>query len=601
MKSVSQLRRFVYLVIYLLIFITINYILFGTFLPSLTNKGFWFYTGLVSLIIGNFLVTPFYTNPANGLAYSTGALLAILFTSPNFNNKTFVLILSFIILLIILNLISIIFIKSKSEFWSDFSYGSKVLVEIFGNPIFIYIVILIYAVINFHSQNWFESFLIMSAGILLLLRFVERFDEAISKILLKIKTPSGSRILGKIEAYQTPNIVLVRVEIGEYIDKNSFLLINDSSFGIKLGISIGYTGRDENLLLRILELPVSNSEKKKIEQYKKRLQMNEVLLLPSEIEGEIRMSNEIDWSNFLGIIDVDSSIEHIFIEIINEQQVEEGRLIEAEIKGEKVLFQVLEGITIEDIVRQKNKYGYARAKARKIGKWSNNKKKFENVKWLPQINRPVFIKKKEDIEVNEDAIGIFPESNYYVTIKDIDRLVTHNTAILGILGVGKSMLSIEITERMIVKGIKVICIDLTNQYLTELSEFIDAKKEEYLINKIIESGKKDFDNCAENPEEGGSYPNIRAAIRKDIQSFLNNKDYYLKIYNPAIINGSRQYFELKSVKQGDDWLRVAGLWTITPVEITQIISEECLRLLQDKMIDKARACLVFEEAHTLIS
>ena len=71
---------------------------------------------------------------------------------------------------------------------------------------------------------------------------------------------------------------------------------------------------------------------------------------------------------------------------------------------------------------------------------------------------------------SSSAVGHFPGTNYPVSIKSIDELVTHNTAILGILSVGKSMLAIELVERMMVAGIKVICLDLTNQYADELAE-----------------------------------------------------------------------------------------------------------------------------------
>jgi hypothetical protein len=66
---------------------------------------------------------------------------------------------------------------------------------------------------------------------------------------------------------------------------------------------------------------------------------------------------------------------------------------------------------------------------------------------------------------------------------------------------------------------------------------------------------------------------------------------------------SKQLSDPKTFKSGpgrDDWERSASLWDVTPVEVTSIISEVTLSLLQDKTTDKARACLIFEEAHSLI-
>lgn len=48
------------------------------------------------------------------------------------------------------------------------------------------------------------------------------------------------------------------------------------------------------------------------------------------------------------------------------------------------------------------------------------------------------------------------------------------------------------------------------------------------------------------------------------------------------------------------WRRAAVLWAISPVEVTRIVTEVVLELLQGEMSDRARVCLVYEEAHSLI-
>ncbi len=236
-----------------------------------------------------------------------------------------------------------------------------------------------------------------------------------------------------------------------------------------------------------------------------------------------------------------------------------------------------------------------------IGVWDDEKRKFTICNWIPQLNAPVYMRPIEKPPENINAIGCFPGSSFDVEIKNIDQLVTHNTAILGILGVGKSMLSIELVERMITQGIKVVCIDLTNQYSKELSDFYDQKNEAKKIKIIQEAGQFDRDKYSDNPETGGSIQHLRKAIRDDLSQFINEGDSYkLKIYNPTELVATKQEQEPRSYKDGTEWVRSAGLWQVTAVEITCIISEICLSLLQNEMTDKARLCLVFEEAHSLI-
>ena len=59
----------------------------------------------------------------------------------------------------------------------------------------------------------------------------------------------------------------------------------------------------------------------------------------------------------------------------------------------------------------------------------------------------------EEMAPTAEAVGHFPGTAYMVGI-DISETVTHNTAILGILGIGKSFLAIELVERMIAAGVQ---------------------------------------------------------------------------------------------------------------------------------------------------
>ena len=220
------------------------------------------------------------------------------------------------------------------------------------------------------------------------------------------------------------------------------------------------------------------------------------------------------------------------------------------------------------------------------------------------MHTPVFRVTGPEQALDDAAIGRLPATNYPVQLKNIHDLVTHNTAILGILGVGKSMLAIELVERMITEGIKAVCLDLTNQYANQLSDFYDAAGEKTCTEKIRAAGDKDRQRVEDSKSQGGSLENLRKAIRDDLAAFVpEDCAARLKIYNPAQLTASIQSGDLRNKKIGpgkDDWLAVAAFRETTPAEITQIVTEECLALVQDAMRDEAKICLVFEEAHSLI-
>ncbi|GLQ46729.1 hypothetical protein GCM10007862_17800 [Dyella lipolytica] len=163
------------------------------------------------------------------------------------------------------------------------------------------------------------------------------------------------------------------------------------------------------------------------------------------------------------------------------------------------------------------------------------------------------------------------------------------------------MLAIELVERMMAEGIKVICLDLTNQYSVELDSYLDRAHEDKCLRMIAAAGERDREAYAENPEDGGSLNNIREAISNDLREFLSvTSGKMLKIYNPAQVTGSKQMSEAKTYQERGQWKRGAALWSVTSVEITRIVSELALQLLQDRMSDQARVCLVYEEAHSLV-
>jgi DNA helicase HerA-like ATPase len=192
---------------------------------------------------------------------------------------------------------------------------------------------------------------------------------------------------------------------------------------------------------------------------------------------------------------------------------------------------------------------------------------------------------------NKEAIGHFPGTNFSVEIES-NLAVTHNTAILGVLGSGKSFLALELVERLIVEGIKVVALDLTNQYAQELKRYYDDAVEQPKLDKLKQMGAAGKANVHKNVEEGGSVVLFAKAIKEDLKEFLSAGAVFLKIYNPAAFEVWKQ--------DSKPFQDKASMASLTPTEVTRIITESLLELLRDKMSDTARACIVFEEAHSLV-
>lgn len=600
-KDVSQPVRLLYLVIYLAFIFLMNRLAFGQWLPLTTPKGLWFYSGAAALILGSLLVTPFFTSPANAISYLVAALIAVFaFGAPSGalpDTLPRQCVLAFCFVMLGVCGLNILFKDSKNRLLQNSAEVGRILADNIGSPRFVYAVVIVYALWEYHRWSATELLFVSLSGFVIAANQpLETFGCVVQRICGVWRPCTAPAVVGCMVAHQTPGLLLIRQDGTEAVKLGSCLLVADKHAPLKIGVVLGYFGRDEGLLLRALEIDVPGKHLSGLIELAKCIPEGCVSILD---ETEIRAFQDDVYllknlESFIGIVAPDTATERLYFEVIQEKDIEQGRLVETFVGDRRVLYQVLDGLTKEEIIQQKNTYGFARGEAAQIGVWDEERRKFNHANWIPDLNAPVFLKSVEKRKDNIKAVGYFPSTSYDVEIKSIDELVTHNTAILGILGVGKSMLAIELVERMIAHGIKVICLDLTSQYTAELSAFFDPSAEEAKLKELQTIGLAGKTVVKKNVEEGGSKTAFSQAVLKNIEEFLKPENLRkLKILNPSQFEVWRQ--------DSKPYQETASMISLTPTEITQIISDATLQIVRKYgMTDKARVCLVYEEAHSLI-
>jgi hypothetical protein len=598
----KQSTRLWILLVEVAILVIASRLAFDQWFPPFGEKGFWFYTALLGLLLGSRLVTPFYSRPVDAVVYAIPAGIALLlinhWVSWNSSERAiFVIAFGYCALVVSVAFISILIKDSTSEWKLKLSNSLRLILEGFGSPKPIYGVLILFAWYTFHRESYQEMFWIGLAGVFAVVTSpVEIVIRLVNKLLALWKPGLSVEVIGEVVAYQMPKIVLIRQISSTQTKLGAPLLIKDPHAPEQIGMALDYVGRDEGMLLRAIELGMP-AEKGNLSIASKGMPVNAVLNVECDAvdqQGNI-ISEILHRSNELvGIVAPETSIERLYFEVVQESDLEEGRLVETYIGDNRVLYQVMNGLTKEEIVQQKNTYGYARAQAQKVGIWDDAARKFLPAKWLPALNSPVFLKTVDEYQPDINAIGHFPGTNYTVGIKDAHELVTHNTAILGILGVGKSMLAIELVERMLAERIKVICIDMTDEYADELGIFCDHAYESALIAELDTIGVAGKTNVNKNVEEGGSITRFSEKIEEQISDFMNaDSARRLKIYNPSQFEVWRQ--------DSKPYNNEASMASLTATEIAQIISEATLNIVRNMGRSKeARVCIVYEEAHSLV-
>jgi hypothetical protein len=209
-------------------------------------------------------------------------------------------------------------------------------------------------------------------------------------------------------------MILIKQPEDAYTSFGTTIIYKDSHAVVKTGLTLNYVGRDEQLLLRAVEFKLPEEIKEKIGDIMQLYSSNSVAYFDyfeknPQDKSQVELIDRLD--ELIGIVDEQTTIEKLRFEVFKDEDIEEGCLVEVKINDKPVLYQVLDGLTKEDIVSQKNKYGYARVEATKIGIWDSKEQKFNPARWLPHINSPVFIKKSDEFTPSVNTIGHFPTTN----------------------------------------------------------------------------------------------------------------------------------------------------------------------------------------------
>lgn len=438
MANIEATHRVIALIIYTITLMIVHYFLIeSSFLPS--EKVLWLYNGIASLLFGSRLLNPHFTPPAgaatNGFLVILAMLAASMAVPPNTVDLKMVIgIGTFGALVLTASLIVLIARTPaglETRTWLD---GLDQTVRRLGSPNVIYTAVVLGAVWLFHRDTPIEVIAILATWTVIVALMPVEGALAVARLLWNLGTGKlPSRVVGVIAAHQSPGIVLVRQTEAENVERGTPLLVSVDRGPRSLAVALNYVGRDEGNLLRLLTFPVPRALAARVkgasvsiaDGVAARIDITEADKADIPLTHPASILKRID--GLCGIVDEGTTLDFLQFEVVDDEDLSEGRLVEATIAAKPVLFQVIEGITREEIVQKKNKYGYARARARKIGCWNADENKFDPVAWLPRINAPVLLHADEEVATRAEAVGYFPRTPYSVGF-DVSKAVTHNTA-----------------------------------------------------------------------------------------------------------------------------------------------------------------------------
>lgn len=602
-----------------------------------TNKdsSIWFYSGAFMIILGAYIVEPFFTKPSDAIANSTAILIALFGLSSKQDLWGYSFIFYYTATVLFLSIVTIAVKDAQTEFLRKVAGLLYWFVETFGASKVIFSIIYLSASYSYFAASDKLIAFISIIGFWICLTFFDVIGlavERVSRLTSYLNNKVGVE-LGLAIGCENPLLYKVEIDFAKHISRE---VAYGSLIAVETSTNIGSIGMvvDTKYLLNKKWLSVyllqnSSREVLKISLKDKKLvaegksiftKENLAYLLDFSALADETLKQQIesnllyhDREQFIGYVSSGSNINTISFSIVREknnldQKITEGTILKTLIYGQETLYQVINGDAKEEHLENFDRHGFTIGIARKLGKYKEETKDLDVSKWMPSIFSPLFFAFSGEVsaerikEIAQNAIGRLPDTHLEIPIKDIDALVTHNTAILGILGIGKSCLTFELLKKVIDESTtKVICVDITNEYSKQLKKYIEplSVETDFDTKTLQELKVENMNGSPDDPTTWGNEELYRRLLDSKMKSFSEDPNLKVLVLNP----------DLHSVSKAGSSFKIQHKVDLTVSEKTRIITERLFILakgLWDNLDEssresgKARFLIVFEEAHSLI-
>ena len=619
-------QRIFVVLLYIIIFISLSRLFSGSFQFLVDSQSLYnllFVSVALLLIFGCYIAEPFFTKPTDVLVNATGIFLFLLSINHPENFIGYkILKIAAIILIILSILLILVYSFTKSNKWQELFVD--ILVKV-GQSKVSYSIIYLATLVSYLRDDHLAFGAFFTFWIIFITSFIaEGVVIYFSKIFLYLFAEDKTNLyVGEAIGYENPYVFKVEIDLAKTkvpVISGDLVRITLKGEAEVLGVIVDqkvllnrkwltvYLLREKNDFIKVPKhgyLSYKNFLAKSYNVFKTEL-ANMSKDVKEIVENNVLYKNR---DNFIGYIEQGSDINKIRFYIlpnIDGIGIVEGTVISTRIDKKDVLFQVIDGNTKEEGLDKYDKHSFISVIARKLGEYNSTKKEIVSVRWLPEMYSPVFklAKSEEAISLDSKVIGVLPDTTYTIEIKDFESLTTHNTAILGILGIGKSCLTFELIKKAVDHSeTKVICIDITNEYANELPRYIDntvIQKDELgspfltdLKTTSLTTGPSG------DPTKWGNKKHYETKLFEEIKTFAENTQKRILILNPDwhAVTETLQKFNITYA----DELTVAQKTRIICERVFMHAKSSWETLTEDQRSQlKARFLIVFEEAHSLI-
>ena len=214
-SSIGQRGRLFILIVYLVGLFVASWAASGNWIPPTSERGIWFYSALAALLLGSLLVTPFFTKPADAIAYAVAAAVALLAVNPwasatsiGFDRFTWSAALLYVLVVLAAAVFAIALKDSARPLVQKAARSGLLLADAAGSPRAIFSVVFFFALITYHRTVPHEYLIISLAWALFVgLRPLEAVANFWRRWRMLWVTKQGLARLGEVVGHEAPGLV----------------------------------------------------------------------------------------------------------------------------------------------------------------------------------------------------------------------------------------------------------------------------------------------------------------------------------------------------------------------------------------------------------
>lgn len=445
------------------ILIIVGYLINDSF-DFMLNQ-FWFTSGLLLLILLSLIDQPHFSKDANVFVNSVTAWMSLLLIPINERSWVWIIFFSITIYLIISSYLIIWLRKKELQAENELMKFASRLNRQIGRPESIFSSFFIWGAVRQFGLDSPKFDALLLFWIVFMILNLPGLAEVLNKLFIKNDTTRQDD-RGTIKKIIEPKIIQVNLPNNYLYGIGSKFFIKNKNAVLADAVLIDERIISGNKVGKLVATTIYDNWKDIVEKEENNIFIEQNALGNTD-------------SAVISVVGKGSSIPILYFEINPKVEIREGEVVWVETSdNQKVFYQVVSAKIVEETTDEGNLIQYINVEAAQLGLWNDTKKEFYPFDWVPPSGQ--LVQKAREIEIdltnltNEySVVGKVPNSNFPVHV-NLEDIVTHNTAIIGVTGSGKSYLSFHLIEALVEKGIRVLILDISREhikYLNHLTPF----------------------------------------------------------------------------------------------------------------------------------